>query len=184
MVLTVSFALSPVIGLFCHRHRRNYFRQLDAGVEASGPHDFAVRKSALSSAAPPTSTASRPASVTIASRPSVGRDGSGYRSDLGRRRTKIFLQRGMDSRPTEQPVGQISRSPHGQTGRANARSMMNSADAASSRYCQGRVNIFVGVRPVVDSASSFRGARSASPESITTIGDYGFRACAKRRIPE
>jgi hypothetical protein len=24
----------------------------------------------------------------------------------------------------------------------------------------------------------------ASPESITTIGVYGFRACAKRRIPE
>src|SRR5258706_5272723 len=29
------------------------------------------------------STASRPAFVTIASRPSVGRDGEGYRSDLG-----------------------------------------------------------------------------------------------------
>src|ERR1700686_1583071 len=49
-------------------------RRLDAGVEASEPHDFAVRKSAPSSLAPPASTASRPASVTIASRPSVGRD--------------------------------------------------------------------------------------------------------------
>src|SRR5664279_4911863 len=29
------------------------------------------------------STASRPAAVTIATRPSVGRDGGGYRSDLG-----------------------------------------------------------------------------------------------------
>jgi hypothetical protein len=47
------------------------FHQLDASVGASGPHDFAVRKIALSSAAPPASTASRPASVTIASRPSV-----------------------------------------------------------------------------------------------------------------
>jgi hypothetical protein len=29
------------------------------------------------------------------------------------------------------------------------------------------------------------GARdSASPESILPIGGYGFRACAKRRIPE
>jgi hypothetical protein len=28
------------------------------------------------------------------------------------------------------------------------------------------------------------GAKRASPESITTIGGYGFRACAKRRIPE
>src|SRR5215212_5653588 len=47
MVLTVSSALSPVIGLYCHRHRRNCFRQLDASVEASGPHDFAVRRRAL-----------------------------------------------------------------------------------------------------------------------------------------
>ena len=43
MVLTVSFGLSPVIGLSCHRHRQKGFRQLDASVEASGPHDFAVR---------------------------------------------------------------------------------------------------------------------------------------------
>jgi hypothetical protein len=107
MVLTVSFALSPVTGLDCHRRRRNKaplkarlgkgaFRRLDASVGASGPHDFAVRKPHHSSArrliahrpcglpchhvlAPdePASTASRPASVTIASRPSVGRDGMG-----------------------------------------------------------------------------------------------------------
>jgi hypothetical protein len=44
MVLTVSFVLSPVIGLFCHRHLRNCIPQTCAGVEASGPHDFAVRK--------------------------------------------------------------------------------------------------------------------------------------------
>src|ERR1700731_684258 len=53
-------------------------------------------KSALSSAAPPASTASRPASVTIAIRPSVGRDGERYRSDLGQAETKIFLQPGLD----------------------------------------------------------------------------------------
>jgi hypothetical protein len=47
------------------------FHQLDASVGASGPHDFAVRKRPPSSSAPPASTASRPASVTIASRPSV-----------------------------------------------------------------------------------------------------------------
>ena len=105
MVLTVSFVLSPVIGLVCHRHRRKNFRQLDAGVEASGPHDFAVRKSALSSLAPPAPTASRPASVTIASRPSVGRDGGGYRGDLGGTGTRIFLQPGLDSDVTDLPVG-------------------------------------------------------------------------------
>jgi hypothetical protein len=47
LVLTVSFVLSPVIGLVCHRRRRSCLRQLDAGVEASGPHDFAVRKAPL-----------------------------------------------------------------------------------------------------------------------------------------
>src|SRR3954452_98203 len=43
--------------------------KLDASVEASGPHDFAVRVQHRSSAVPSTSIASRPASVTIASAP-------------------------------------------------------------------------------------------------------------------
>jgi hypothetical protein len=75
MVLTVSFVISPVIGLSCHRHRQVTTCQLDAGVEAPGPHDFAVRLSVRSSSDTLASTASRPAFVTIAIRPSVGRDG-------------------------------------------------------------------------------------------------------------
>jgi hypothetical protein len=51
MVLTVSFALYPVIGLCCHRHRRDTSRQLDASVETSEPHDFAVRLTRRSTAA-------------------------------------------------------------------------------------------------------------------------------------
>jgi hypothetical protein len=47
MVLTVSFALSPVIGLVCHRRQWSRLHQLDASVEASGPHDFAVRFGAV-----------------------------------------------------------------------------------------------------------------------------------------
>ena len=47
VVLTVSFVLSPVTGLVCHRRRRNGLRRLDASVGASGPHDFAVRVSAV-----------------------------------------------------------------------------------------------------------------------------------------
>jgi hypothetical protein len=49
MVLTVSFVISPVTGLCCHRRQRDakknsrHHRQLDASVGASGPHDFAVR---------------------------------------------------------------------------------------------------------------------------------------------
>src|ERR1700722_16783015 len=99
MVLTVSFALSPVIGLFCHRHLADTSAKLDASVEASGPHDFAVRKPTPSSEALPASTASRPAFMTIASRPSVGRDGERYAGDLGQRDTKIFLQGGTGACP-------------------------------------------------------------------------------------
>jgi hypothetical protein len=40
------FVLSPAIGLVCHRHLADTSAKLDAGVEASGPHDFAVRVSA------------------------------------------------------------------------------------------------------------------------------------------
>jgi hypothetical protein len=49
MVLTVSFVLSPVTGLFCHRHPADNSARLDASVGASGPHDFAVRELAPSS---------------------------------------------------------------------------------------------------------------------------------------
>jgi hypothetical protein len=44
---TAYSALSPVIGLSCHRRRRATSRQLGASVEASGPHDFAVRFDAV-----------------------------------------------------------------------------------------------------------------------------------------
>src|SRR6266481_4998691 len=121
MVLTVSFALSPVTGLFCHRRPRiksclspvgpTRLRELDASVGASGPHDFAVRcnvsrplavdrsqvfqlalqsRRAQNAAA---STASHPASVTIAIRPSVGRDGESSRSDLGQMGTENIFRK-------------------------------------------------------------------------------------------
>jgi hypothetical protein len=50
---TVSFVLSSVTGLSCHRRPKKLASQeLDASVGASGPHDFAVRKiSALVSSA-------------------------------------------------------------------------------------------------------------------------------------
>src|ERR1700694_1531454 len=58
-----------------------------------------------------TSTASRPALVTTRDRPSVGRDGEGYRSDLGQAKTEIFLQTGRERQlcktPTDWPVGHI-----------------------------------------------------------------------------
>ena len=109
MVLTVSFALSPVIGLCCHRRRRSFLRRLDASVEASGPHDFAVRKHAPSSEAPLASTASRPASVTIAIRPSVGRDGGINKAVSSKRRSEKFFDRGLDSQIPHSPSGKSVR---------------------------------------------------------------------------
>ena len=44
---TTYFVLSPAIGLFCHRRLADTSAKLDASVEASGPHDFAVRLSAI-----------------------------------------------------------------------------------------------------------------------------------------
>jgi hypothetical protein len=54
MVLTVSFVLSPAIGFFVTvTPEKLASQELDTSVEASGPHDFSVRKEALSSLAPP-----------------------------------------------------------------------------------------------------------------------------------
>jgi hypothetical protein len=89
MVLTAYFVISPVIGLFCHRHRRNYFRQLDSSVEASGPHDFAVRFSAIRQRHIRVHRIPFPTSVTIAKRPSVGRDGIKILLFLSRRQIKF-----------------------------------------------------------------------------------------------
>jgi hypothetical protein len=44
---TAYNVLSPVIGLSCHRRLADTSAKLDAGVEASGPHDFAVRLGAV-----------------------------------------------------------------------------------------------------------------------------------------
>jgi hypothetical protein len=88
---TVSFALSPVTGLVCHRHRQSCFCQLDTSVGASGPHDFAVRKPAPSSEAPLASTASRLTFVTIAKRPSERRDDGDMRLIWVRREMENFL---------------------------------------------------------------------------------------------
>jgi hypothetical protein len=70
MGLTVSFVISPVIGLSCHRRQPNYFRRLDASVEASGPHDFAVRVSTVRQPCWHVHRIPRSTFVTIAKRPS------------------------------------------------------------------------------------------------------------------
>src|SRR6202171_3862993 len=56
----------------------------------------------------PTLPASRPNVRDDGQRPSSGRNGAGSKSDLGLRRSGIFLQRGLDTQFTDLPVGQIS----------------------------------------------------------------------------
>jgi len=111
MVLTVSFALSLVTGLVCHHHRRRLLRRLDASVEASGPHDFAVRLSTIRQRRrrvhriPPRVRDDRETPL------SSERDGGELRSDLGQRRSDIFFRKGLDTmraRQRQQPDGQIS----------------------------------------------------------------------------
>ena len=72
MVLTVSFVLSSVTGLCCHRRSREALasHELDTSVGVSGPHDFAVRDTGVRLSPLSASTASHRTFVTIASRPS------------------------------------------------------------------------------------------------------------------
>src|SRR5450432_1633451 len=104
-------------------------RELDASVGASGPHDFAVRVSAVrllaqvsltglstrpaipSRANAAASTASHPASVTIAIRPLCGEDEVSSRDDLGWVKTEIFFGKseiGLDTPVDKPPDGQIT----------------------------------------------------------------------------
>src|SRR5580704_7401758 len=70
MVLTAYSALSPAIRPWVVTVIGGSYRQLDASLEASGPHTFAVRIRAESSIGASASIAPRSAFVTIASRPS------------------------------------------------------------------------------------------------------------------
>jgi hypothetical protein len=67
---TVSFVLSPVTGLFCHRRFADRSTKLDASVGASRPHDFAVRNGMLRLCTPMRPSHPAPTFVTIAKRPS------------------------------------------------------------------------------------------------------------------
>jgi hypothetical protein len=72
--------------------------KLDTSVGVSGPHDFAVRNVALSSAAPPASIASRPYVRDDRETPlCVGRDGETMEVIWVKREGAIFLREGLDS---------------------------------------------------------------------------------------
>jgi hypothetical protein len=96
MVLTASFVLSSATGLSCHRHPQ---KLLSANLTpASGCRDHTPSPSA---SAPfvigaSTSTASHPASVTIAIRPSSGTGWLKNTTDLVFLKIRIFFREGLD----------------------------------------------------------------------------------------
>jgi hypothetical protein len=102
MVLTGSFVISSVIGLVCHRRLRFVSASL---TPASRRQDHTTSPSALVPFVSDTSTsiASRPASVTIAIRPLVGRDGRDYCGDLRGKETGIFFEKGLGRQITDLP---------------------------------------------------------------------------------
>jgi hypothetical protein len=80
-------------------------------MPASGHQDHTTSPSASkapSSEAPLASIASRPAFVTIASRPSVRRDGRIRKGDLPDGESGKFFARELDTKIAGQPVGQIT----------------------------------------------------------------------------
>src|SRR6202790_104133 len=120
---TAYFVLSPAIGLSCHRRLADISTsarlgsrtsaRLDAGVEASGPHDFAVRFSAVRLRAQGIAHGSiKPALRSHLARghrrvhripprvnddgqrPSVGRDGESYSLILVSEKQKYFCKEG------------------------------------------------------------------------------------------
>jgi hypothetical protein len=86
---------------------RKHCRQLDAGVEASEPHDFAVRDLSALVKAQIASTASSPNVRDDRETPlGVGGDGDRYTSDLELLKIRKFSQRGLDMPFSDLPVGQ------------------------------------------------------------------------------
>src|SRR3954466_4611287 len=92
VVLTVSFVISPVIGLVVTVALRSPAK-LDASVEASGPHDFAVRVQHRSSAVLNGVHRIPPRVRDDRERPSVGRDGAIRKVFCVWGETKYFRER-------------------------------------------------------------------------------------------
>jgi hypothetical protein len=110
MVLTAYLVLSPVTGLSCHRRPRwnCFLRKLDTSVGVSGPHDFAVREPARTSARCRVHRIPHPTFVTIAIRPSSGVGLICSIAVSTKSRSEIFFESGLDTILRDVPVGQIT----------------------------------------------------------------------------
>ena len=105
---TAYVELSPAIGLFCHRRLR---KLLPANLTpASRRQDHTILPSArkaLSSEAPLAATASSPAFVTIAIRPSSGVDDCGYKVICGFGKPEYFFKRDWTGRNSLIRLGKL-----------------------------------------------------------------------------
>jgi hypothetical protein len=108
MVLTVSFALSSMTGLVCHRRLRLIIRKLDISVGMSGPHDFAVRGYVVRLRHCCVHRIPHPTSVTIAKRPSEwSRDGSRSEVIWVREEVKYFSRGDWTGQITMNSLGKL-----------------------------------------------------------------------------
>ena len=99
MVLTVSFVLSPVTGLSCHRRSR--WLPSENLTPASGRQDHTTSPSAsapLVLRRQSVHRIPRPTSVTIAIRPLVRRDVGINNADFSEAQSGIFFELGLDTR--------------------------------------------------------------------------------------
>jgi hypothetical protein len=82
------------------------FRKLDASVEASGPHDFAVRFSAVRQTAHQRPPHPLPALMTLRNAPLWPETARVSATDLPDVASGIFFAGGLDGQMTDLPVGQ------------------------------------------------------------------------------
>jgi hypothetical protein len=108
MVLTVSFVLSPVTGLVCHRHRR-----LSANLTpASGRQDHTTSPSAAGHVVSAPLRPSHPAPHVrdVRETPLLSRrDGGINKAASTKWGSEIFLRKGLDTKRADLPVGQNQR---------------------------------------------------------------------------
>jgi hypothetical protein len=98
-----SASLAPATGVRTTRLCRPLKRRSSRAPSIAHEVHLALRPTIAPDAV--ASTASRPALVTTRDRPSVGRDGNGYRFDSSQEDTEIFLQMGLDRKIAWHPSG-------------------------------------------------------------------------------
>jgi hypothetical protein len=101
------YVLSPAIRPWVVTVIGGSYRQLDASLEASGPHDFAVRVTRHSSKARSTSTASPPHVRDDRERPSEWDGMTNHSSIYDSEKQKYFFERGWTSRNSRSNKGEV-----------------------------------------------------------------------------